>query len=145
MKDIKKQPLKTFRDYCISIYFTSKLEKNKKFHFSCTFCFLAVDIASILSKINKTTYSLTMHTQDIYSNVSKLMQLFSDCSFLITSTEYNRKYLKEITYHKFENIIPRIYHGIDTSNWRCKKVNLGRSQTKIVCVARLVEKKWSIC
>lgn len=140
--DIRKQSLKTFRDYCISIYFASKLEKNQKFHFHAHFAFLAVDIASLLSKINKTKYSLTMHAQDIYTNEEKLRRVISDCSFLITCTEYNKKYLNEITFHEFENKIHRIYHGIDTSNWICKKTKpLENSPTKILCIARLVEKK----
>ena len=141
-KDIGKQPLKVFRDFCISVYFSSKLNKKQEQHFHAHFAFLAVDIASILAKMYKSKYSLTMHAQDIYTNELKLRRIISECRFLITCTEYNRKYLNEITYHKYESKIHKIYHGIDSSQWICKNnSHLNSSQIKIVCVARLVEKK----
>ncbi len=140
--DIKKKPLKTFRDYCISIYFSSKLKKNKKIHFHAHFAFLAVDIASILANINKTKYSVSMHAQDIYTNESKLGQVISECSFLVTCTQYNKQYLNNLTSYRYENKIHIIYHGIDISNWIYEKCNfLNSSQIKIACIARLVEKK----
>ncbi|MBJ6367821.1 glycosyltransferase [Snuella sedimenti] len=134
--------LKAFRDYCISIYFLAKLGKGQNNHFHAHFAFFATDIASMLSKMNMTNYSLTVHAQDIYTNESKLKKIITECDFLITCTDYNKKYLNEITCYKYEGKIHKIYHGIESAHWVNKHVShFNKSKIKIVCVARLVEKK----
>ncbi|WP_025742483.1 glycosyltransferase family 4 protein [Aquimarina pacifica] len=137
-----KNSLKSFRDYCIGLYFFSKLKRTSITHFHAHFAFLAVDIASVLSKLFGLNYSLTMHANDIYTNTDKIKKVIRESSFVITCTEYNREYLNKVTCNKYQDKIHKVYHGIDTSKWTFReRKDVNTSEIKIISVARLVEKK----
>ena len=135
--------LKQMRDLGISLFFYHKLKNKKIRHFHAHFAFLAVDIASKLSKIQKKKYSLTVHAQDIYVNIPKIKQVVNDALFTITCTKFNSNYLNKITNSKYKTKIFIVYHGIDISKWSLKTFTkeLYKSDYHILSVARLVEKK----
>jgi glycosyltransferase involved in cell wall biosynthesis len=107
------------------------------------FAFITADIAKQLSGLLDINFSVTAHAQDIYTSPDRIKQFSNDALFLVTCTEYNRKYINEITDFKFQDRIYKVYHGLDASKWENNYVfrKLGGSIINIICVARLVEKK----
>ncbi len=94
-------------------------------------------------------YSFTAHAKDIYlSNKALLRQKIHDAQFVVTCTEYNRKYLQEVS--RNGTPIHTIYHGLDPSLfWQRQDDQLDKRKTSggpsrvplILSVGRLVEKK----
>jgi glycosyltransferase involved in cell wall biosynthesis len=95
--------------------------------------------ASLLSGI---PFSFTAHAKDIYtSNPAQLREKIRLAEFVITCTNYNRKYLEKIA-DGLDTPVHCIYHGIDlklfspqTDHKTCS------SPYKLMTVARMTEKK----
>ncbi len=95
--------------------------------------------ASLLSGI---PFSFTAHAKDIYtSDPAQLREKIRLAEFVITCTDYNRKYLEKIA-DGLDTPVHCIYHGIDlklfspqTDHKTCS------SPHKLMMVARITEKK----
>ena len=135
--------LKDFRNYQISLFFKHKLKRKNISHIHAHFAFIAVDIASVLSKLLEVKYSLTAHAQDIYTNLPKIQQVIGDTSFVITCTQYNRHFLNKISDSKYADKIYTVYHGVEISKWLSSHHyhKIGCSEIRVLSIARLVEKK----
>ena len=132
--------LKSLRYFGISLYFANKNIQCDHIH--AHFAFIAVDIASYLSKLLKVNYSLTVHAQDIYTNQEKIKQHLPFTQFMITCTNYNKNYLIKLINNVFENKIYKVYHGIDLKKWpQLNSQKNNKNDVNILSIARLVEKK----
>jgi glycosyltransferase involved in cell wall biosynthesis len=88
------------------------------------------------------TFSFTAHAKDIYtSNAEQLREKIRLARFVITCTDYNRKYLEDIA-DGLDTPVHCIYHGIDlelfspdTDHTNCAP------PYKLLTVARMTEKK----
>lgn len=95
--------------------------------------------ASLLSTL---PFSFTAHAKDIYtSNKEQLREKIAKASFVVTCTEYNADYLREIAGRE-TTPLHCIYHGIDTSLFTSNGARVHCSPPySLLTVARLTEKK----
>ena len=135
--------LKQLRNYQIGLFFARRLKNRKIDHVHAHFAFIAVDIASVLSKLLGIKYSFTAHAQDIYANLPGIQQAVKNASFTVTCTRYNSHYLNKISHAKYANKIFTIYHGVEISKWlsNLSYHEIRYSEIRILSIARLVEKK----
>lgn len=135
--------LKDLRNYQIGLFFARRLRTKNIDHVHAHFAFVAVDIASILSKLLGVEYSFTAHAQDIYTNLPKIQQAIGDASFTVTCTQYNRNYLNKISNSKYADKIFTVYHGVRISKWLSNHHyhEISYSGIRMLSIARLIEKK----
>lgn len=88
------------------------------------------------------SFSFTAHAKDIYtSNPEQLREKIRLARFVITCTDYNRRYLEEIA-DGLDTQVHCIYHGIDLSLFSPDTDHTHCSPPyKILTVARMTEKK----
>ncbi len=135
--------LKYLRNYQIGLFFARRLRTRNINHVHAHFAFIAVDIASVLSRLLGIKYSFTAHARDIYTNIPKIQQVIKDASFTVTCTQYNRHYLNKISHSKYADKIFTVYHGVEITKWlsNLSYHEIRYSEIRILSVARLVEKK----
>jgi len=135
--------IKDLRNHQIALFFARKLKDKNINHVHAHFAFISVDIASLLAKLLGIKYSFTAHAQDIYTNLNKIQQAVGEASFTITCTRYNRYYLNKISDCEYADKIFTVYHGVEISKWLSSHHDhkIGRSEIRILSIARLVEKK----
>ena len=87
-------------------------------------------------------FSFTAHAKDIYtSNPKQLREKIKLAEFVITCTEYNKRYLEDIA-QGLDTPIHCIYHGIDLKLFSPKTDhNTCSAPYTILTVARITEKK----
>ena len=111
-------------------------------HLHAHFAHSPTSVAMFANQLSNVPFSFTAHAKDIYtSDKRQLKEKISLAEFVVTCTEYNRRYLLNIS-NKKDTSIHRIYHGIDTELFTSKKSNDGPSiPYTILTVARLTAKK----
>ncbi|MBT8369365.1 MAG: glycosyltransferase family 4 protein, partial [Deltaproteobacteria bacterium] len=112
-------------------------------HLHAHFAHSPTSVAMFTSQLTGLPFSFTAHAKDIYtSDPRQLGEKIKLGRFVITCTEYNRRYLFELS-NKDTTPIHRIYHGIDTelfSDHNPKTVKCA-PPFQILTIARLTAKK----
>jgi len=115
-------------------------------HLHAHFAHSPTSVAMYAGGLSGLPYSFTGHAKDIYtSDPEQLREKIERARFVITCTEYNKRYLTEIS-NGNSTPIHRIYHGIDidlfSRNEKRNEVkNLPVPPYQILTVARLTSKK----
>ena len=111
-------------------------------HFHAHFAHSPTSVAFYASLLSGIPFSFTAHAKDIYtSHPEQLREKMRHAEFVVTCTEYNRRYLAGLADGP-EPPIYRIYHGIDTrlfSGW--SENNHPAPPYRILTVSRLTAKK----
>lgn len=82
-------------------------------HFHAHFAHSPASVAMYASLLSGIPFSFTAHAKDIYtSNPLQLAEKMDRARFVVTCTEYNREYLRQLP---LKHAVPvfRVYHGID--------------------------------
>jgi glycosyltransferase involved in cell wall biosynthesis len=118
------------------------LPKRSVQHLHAHFAHSPTSVALFASQMSGIPFSFTAHAKDIYtSDPRQLREKIALARFVVTCTEYNKRYLLAITNKEISNIY-RIYHGIDTALFSGnKKEKKTTPPYSILTVARLTEKK----
>ncbi len=119
-------------------------------HFHAHFAHSPTSVAMFASFLSGIPFSFTAHAKDIYtSDIRQLREKIALAQFVVTCTEYNRKYLKNAAHGNRDAVITpvyRIYHGIDMGLFSFEE-DQSPQKTKpippyqILTVARLTPKK----
>jgi glycosyltransferase involved in cell wall biosynthesis len=111
-------------------------------HIHAHFAHSPASVAMFTNQLCGIPFSFTAHAKDIYtSNKIQLSEKMSLASFIVTCTEYNRRYLQKLSREKKDQI-HRIYHGIDLQLFSCDSSHKKYSPPyKILTIARLTPKK----
>lgn len=98
--------------------------------------------ASKFSRFLGIPFVITTHAYDIYinPNVEDLKEKFEDATKVITTTDYNKKYLSKLLGEKYGANIEIIRYGIDISRFSLNEKKPD-GKVKILFIGRLVEKK----
>jgi len=123
-------------------YYALVLREFEIGHIHTHFAALASEYAMLISMISGIPYSFTPHAYDIFINPRLVREKVDLAEFVISKTEYNKRFLKE----KYPGIegdkIHVIHYGIDLERFNPRGSDAGgRSPFTILSVARLVEKK----
>lgn len=111
-------------------------------HLHAHFAHSPTSVAMFASRLSGLPFSFTAHAKDIYtSDPRQLREKMSLACFVVTCTEYNRRYLKKIS-PDTATPIHRIYHGIDMHLFAGKSPKEHVSKPfHLLTVARLTPKK----
>jgi len=136
--------LATFKHLLQAGYLTNThiLKDDSLTHLHGHFAHSPTSVTMFASLLSGRSFSFTAHAKDIYtSNPEQLREKMRLAEFVVTCTDYNRKYLENIA-EGLDTPVHCIYHGIDlklfspaTNHIQCTP------PYKILTVARMTEKK----
>ena len=112
-------------------------------HLHAHFAHSPASVAMFASILSGLPFSFTAHAKDIYtSDPRQLREKMAMAKFVVTCTEYNRRYLKALA-DGIPRPIYRVYHGIDTEMFT-EHTDISANANppyRILTVARLIAKK----
>lgn len=111
-------------------------------HLHAHFAHSPTSVAMFASKLGGLDFSFTAHAKDIYtSNAEQIKEKIDLASFVVTCTEYNRKYLGSLA-RTMNGSIHRVYHGIDLKLFNGYDTRRQPEPPyRILSIARLTAKK----
>lgn len=117
----------------------SKGVKHLHAHFGTT----PTTVAMLASRLSRIPYSFTAHARDIFHesvDVGQLKEKIAEARFVVTVSDYNRRYLVNLSGEKMASKIHRLYNGIDLTRFQ-PVASTHREPGLILAIGRLVEKK----
>jgi glycosyltransferase involved in cell wall biosynthesis len=121
----------------------SLLPVHPSLHLHAHFAHSPASVAMFASLLSGLPFSFTAHAKDIYtSDPRQLREKMALAKFVVTCTEYNRRYLKSLC-DKGSGAVYRVYHGIDTELFAQSSHMAVKAKTpyQLLTVARLIAKK----
>lgn len=111
-------------------------------HFHSHFAHSPTSVAMFAAMLSGLEFSFTGHAKDIYtSDERQLSEKIDLAKFVVTCTEYNRRYLLSKA-NGSRTPVYRIYHGIDTDLFSESRENYNpQPPFRILTVARIAPKK----
>jgi glycosyltransferase involved in cell wall biosynthesis len=111
-------------------------------HLHAHFAHSPASVALFASQLSGLPFSFTAHAKDIYtSDREQLREKAAMARFLVTCTEYNRRYLQSLVSPE-RTAVHRVYHGIDLDLFDGLSPNGDpKPPYRILTVARLTRKK----
>jgi glycosyltransferase involved in cell wall biosynthesis len=120
----------------------SKLIRQKSIvHIHSHFANYPTDIALLVSTFSGIPFSFSAHAHDIYVSPQELTQKISQSKFVVTCTQYNKKYLDNLGTTSEKDKIYLLYHGVDLEYWQYNLPQNRQNQKQILFIGRLIEKK----
>jgi len=132
----------TFSQFGQAVCFAVLAEAKGIRHIHAHFASEPAGLAELLKCLSGISYSISAHAKDIYvSDDTCLARKIASARFVVTCTEYNRRYLQSI--NAAETPIYRVYHGIDAARIMAENQHdvQGVGVIRILSVGRLREKK----
>ena len=126
-------------------YFAHRICESGCTHIHAHFANVPTTVAELIHGFTGLPYSFTAHAKDIYhSSPAELDRKISKADFVLTCTDYNRRYLTALS--TSETKIYCVYHGINLSLFDGRTVSHERSDSGsrvplILSVGRFCEKK----
>ena len=110
-------------------------------HLHAHFAHSPTSVALFAHKLCGLPFSFSAHAKDIFtSDPSQLLEKITLAKFVVTCTEYNRRFLRKLT--SDGPSVHRIYHGIDIDLFSGQSAPRKPSPPyRILSIARLVDKK----
>ena len=114
-------------------------------HLHAHFAHSPTSVALFASQLSGLNFSFTAHAKDIYtSDPRQLREKIAQARFVVTCTEYNKRFLENISAGE-RTPIHRLYHGIDvdffTHDIPGKDVQVPTPPYRILTIARMTPKK----
>lgn len=123
-------------------FFALMFKKLGVKHVHAHFAAAASELALLISIISGIPYSFTPHAYDIFMKPKLISEKINFADFVISKTEYNKKFLKEKYPGINEDKIRVIHYGIDLGKFTPSEYDSSsKLPFTILSVARLVEKK----
>ncbi len=136
--------LATFKHLLQAGYLTNKhlLKDTSLTHLHGHFAHSPTSVTMFAALLSERTFSFTAHAKDIYtSNPEQLREKIRLAEFVVTCTDYNRKYLEGVA-EGLNTPIHCIYHGIDLKLFSPNTDHVVCAPPyKLLTVARMTEKK----
>jgi len=101
----------------------------------------ATSFAMLMSRLTGIPYSVSTHATDLYVPQELISEKLNGAAFIITCTEYNKKYLSTEYPTLNTRKIYAIYHGLSLTNFTRDKTESNNGSPILLTVGRLVKKK----
>lgn len=121
-------------------YFARMMKEQGIGHVHAHFASLPGTVAWAVRRLAGIPYSLSMHARDIFVKDELLGEKLKGAEFVVTCTEYGRRYLRERYPDLPAEKVATVYHGLPLAQYR----RSGRPQADeplILSAGRLIEKK----
>ena len=123
-------------------YYALVFRKFEIGHIHAHFAAAASEYAMMISRISGIPYSFTPHAYDIFIKPKFVKEKVIFADFVVSKTEYNRRFLEENYPGINGDKIHVIHYGIDLERFTPAEYDVSRNLPfTILSVARLVEKK----
>lgn len=129
---------RTFLHFLYGIYLASEIKQRNLQHIHAHFALNAATVALIISRLLGITFSITAHANDIFDDPILLKEKLENAKFVITISEYNRRYLQSVAATHNLHIVN---YGLDLRQFRPLTERTKSDVPIILAVGRLVEKK----
>ena len=119
------------------------LPRSRVTHLHAHFAHSPTSVAMFTSRLTGLPFSFTAHAKDIYtSDPRQIREKIGLARFVVTCTDYNRKYLRGLC-DGYATPIHRNYHGIDVTLFSSnnEKPRMPAEPYQILTIARLTAKK----
>lgn len=135
-----RNPL-TFKHFFQGIYLLHHGRAIRMVHLHAHFAHSPTSVAMFAAEISGLPFSFTAHAKDIYtSDRRQLAEKIGKAAFVVTCTDYNKRYLEELTGGRHP--VHCVYHGIDLALFFAHRVmRTPAPPYTFLTIARLVEKK----
>lgn len=97
--------------------------------------------AYVVHRLTGLPYSFTAHAHDIYVEQSMLREKIDDSEFVVTISEFNRRFLAGLYGQEIAKKIDVIHCGIDLDVFQPRETTQKADEFTLICVASLEEKK----
>lgn len=132
--------IRTIYHFGIGVYL-SKIVKAKEIkHIHAHFASGPTTVALVISRILNIPFSFTAHALDIYADPIILKEKLKRADFVVTCSQFNKKYLLSLCKCIPEEKIHMLYHGIPIDKFDINE-RKEDDESLILSVGRLVEKK----
>ena len=132
--------LMTLLHFSEGVYAAYLLQERSVNHLHAHFVERAATVALVASRLLGIPYSLAVHAgEDIYVHPVLLPEKFAEAKFVISCTQYNLDYLKQLGIPRLDDKAVCIHHGLDVERY---PTAAGQHEPPLLlAVGRLVEKK----
>jgi len=100
--------------------------------------------AYIIKQLTGISYSFTAHAHDIHVSQEMLAEKISEAKFVITISEYNREFLRQLYGTALTQKVKVIYCGVDATIFQPRQTDKRNEIFTIVCVGSLEERKGQV-
>ncbi len=138
---LRKRSIMTFKHFFQAAYLVHHAQGKNIAHLHAHFAHSPTSVAMFASELSGIPFSFTAHAKDIYTtNKEQIAEKIDKASFVVTCTQYNKKYLEDLVGHRHE--VHCVYHGIDLALFFAHTVKrVPTPPYTFITIARLVEKK----
>jgi colanic acid/amylovoran biosynthesis glycosyltransferase len=139
----RERNLDTWRRFLQAVYLAYLLKSSDVQHLHAHFAHGATRVAMLASMLTGIPYSFTAHARDLFSNdvnYRLLREKVEQAQFVVTVSQYNRRFLGSKIGPLASASIRTLYNGVDLHKFS-PDPRAGREDTFILGVGRLVEKK----
>jgi glycosyltransferase involved in cell wall biosynthesis len=131
-----------FSEFRVAAYYAFTLKNSKVNHIHAHFASTASEYAMLASMVSGIPYSFTMHAIDIFVKPKLIREKVDFAEFVVSISEYNKRFIKEKYPGIDANKIHVIHCGINLEWFIPSEYDRSRKKPfTILSVARLVEKK----
>lgn len=127
-----------------SVYLAGVLKDRNVTHLHSPVADQSAFVSLIASRLLGVPYTVQARASDIHrkTTAAALQEKFANAEFVITNTRFNESYLKSLLDKRDWRKLHTIYNGIDLDQFEPKlKIENNSKETRILCVARLIEPK----
>jgi glycosyltransferase involved in cell wall biosynthesis len=136
-----KDRLMTVLHFAEGVYAAHLLKGQAIDHLHAHFVERAATVALVASCLLNVPYSLAVHAgEDIFVHPVLLPEKFAGAKFVISCTEYNLQYLRQLGIQGLDEKAVCIHHGLDIERYQ-PSIGPPESPSLLLAVGRLVEKK----
>jgi len=110
-------------------------------HIHAHFANSPTEVGLLISVLKGLPFSFSTHARDLFAEGRDLERKISCSRFVVTCTEYNKRFIQQEVSASYHQRIHAIYHGIDPALWDMRTKDPHNDEFVILTVGRLVEKK----
>ncbi|MFC1709908.1 glycosyltransferase family 4 protein [Candidatus Omnitrophota bacterium] len=138
-----KDLIKAIYVFLECLYFARYIKKEEITHIHGHWATMPTTAAVILSTLTGVPFSFTAHAWDIFVDRSGLEEKIRRSKFVVTCTDYNRKFLNDLCNNSQSEKIYLNYHGVDLIKFSIanRVPRIANEPLRILSIGRLVETK----
>ena len=134
--------LRSLIHFVYAVQVANEVENCQAQHIHANFALNATTVAMVASRLTGKPFSFTAHAADIFVNPILLQEKITAASFVVTISEYNKRYLTEVAHD--DNVASKIrvvHYGLDMSQFAPRQEWTPSPHPLLLAIGRLVEKK----
>lgn len=121
--------------------FAREIERRQVSHVHAHWATHATTAAMVVHRLTGISFSFTGHAHDIYVNQSTLAKKIAAAAFMVTISDYNKRFVTNAVGPQLGKKIQVIRCGVDTTLFQPQPQKADDQPLHILCIGRLEKKK----